>query len=86
MNETAPACLAKVYGDILLREQFKPAGFAAPLGLKDMNLVDEAALGARASMPILGVLRGQLLTAIARHGEGVDWSAIAKVGDQSSGR
>ncbi len=76
----------KTYGEILLKEQFEPAGFAAPLGLKDMNLVDAAALGARASMPILAILRGQLLTTIARHGEGVDWSAIAKVVDENSGR
>ena len=75
----------KTYGEILLKEQFEPAGFAAPLGLKDMNLVDAAALGARVPMPILAILRGQLLTAIARHGEGVDWSAIAKVVDENSG-
>ena len=37
-------------------------------------------------MPILAILRGQLVTAIARHGEGVDWSAIAKVVDENSGR
>jgi 3-hydroxyisobutyrate dehydrogenase-like beta-hydroxyacid dehydrogenase len=85
-NTLFNAPVFKTYGDILLKEQFEPAGFAAPLGLKDMNLVDAAALRARASMPILAVLRGQLVTAIARHGEGVDWSAIAKVVDENSGR
>ncbi|MCI4678700.1 NAD(P)-dependent oxidoreductase [Rhodoblastus acidophilus] len=75
----------KTYGEILVHEQFKPAGFAAPLGLKDMNLVDAAALNAKASMPVLAVLRSQLVTAIARHGEEVDWSAIAKVVDENSG-
>ena len=85
-NTLFNAPIYKTYGEILLHETFEPAGFAAPLGLKDMNLVDAAALNARASMPILGILRGQLVTAIARHGEGVDWSAIAKVVDENSGR
>ena len=85
-NTLFNAPVFKTYGEILLGERFEPAGFAAPLGLKDMNLVDAAALGARASMPILAILRGNLLTAIARHGEGVDWSAIAKVVDENSGR
>ncbi|MCV5005181.1 NAD-binding protein, partial [Escherichia coli] len=31
------------YGEILLEDRFQPAGFAAPLGLKDMTLVDAAA-------------------------------------------
>jgi 3-hydroxyisobutyrate dehydrogenase-like beta-hydroxyacid dehydrogenase len=85
-NTLFNAPVYKTYGEILLKEQFEPAGFAAPLGLKDMNLVDAAALDARASMPILAILRGQLLTAIARHGESVDWSTIAKVVDENSGR
>ena len=85
-NTLFNAPIYKTYGEILLKEQFEPAGFAAPLGLKDMNLVDAAALDARASMPFLAILRGNLLTAIARHGEGVDWSAIAKVVDENSGR
>jgi 3-hydroxyisobutyrate dehydrogenase-like beta-hydroxyacid dehydrogenase len=85
-NTLFNAPIYKTYGEILLHETFEPAGFAAPLGLKDMNLVDAAALDAGASMPILGILRGQLVTAIARHGEGVDWSAIAKVVNENSGR
>lgn len=85
-NTLFSAPVYQTYGDILLREQFEPAGFAAPLGLKDMNLADAAALASRVPMPFLGVLRGQLVAAIARHGEGVDWSAIAKVVDENSGR
>lgn len=76
----------QTYGDILLRESFEPAGFAATLGLKDMNLVDAAAMASRVHMPFLSVLRTQLVAAIARHGDAVDWSAIAKVVDENSGR
>ena len=43
-NTLFNAPIYKTYGEILLKEQFEPAGFAAPLGLKDMNLVDAAAL------------------------------------------
>jgi 3-hydroxyisobutyrate dehydrogenase-like beta-hydroxyacid dehydrogenase len=75
----------KTYGEIILHEQFEPAGFAAPLGLKDMNLVDAAALSARVPMPFLGVLREHLLATLARHGETVDWSTIAKVVAENSG-
>ncbi len=75
----------QTYGDILLHERFEPAGFAAPLGLKDMNLVDSAALSSRVPMPFLGVLRAQLLATIARHGEDIDWSALGKVVTENSG-
>jgi len=57
----------------------------APLGLKDMNLADAAAVASRVPMPFLAVLRSQLLTTIARHGEKVDWSALAKVVAENSG-
>ena len=84
-NTLFSAPVYRTYGDILLHERFEPAGFAAPLGLKDMNLANSAALAAKVAMPFLGVLRGQLVTAIARHGEKVDWSALAKVVDENSG-
>jgi 3-hydroxyisobutyrate dehydrogenase-like beta-hydroxyacid dehydrogenase len=47
----------RTYGDILLHKRFEPAAFAAPLGLKDLNLADAAALSSKVSMPFLGVLR-----------------------------
>ncbi len=47
------APIYQTYGQILVDEQFRPAGFAAPLGLKDMNLVSAAAADARVPMPVL---------------------------------
>ena len=85
-NTLFGAPVYQTYGDILLHERFEPAGFAAPLGLKDMNLADAAALASKTPMPFLSVLRVQLLTTIARHGEAVDWSGLAKVVDENSGR
>jgi len=69
----------QTYGDIIVREGFRPAGFTAPLGLKDMNLVSQAATDARVPMPLLAVLRDHLLSTIAREGEDIDWSGIARI-------
>jgi 3-hydroxyisobutyrate dehydrogenase-like beta-hydroxyacid dehydrogenase len=76
----------RTYGDMLVKDAFHPAGFAAPLGLKDMTLVDQAASAARVPMPILGVVRQHLLDAIANEGEDVDWSAVALAVRRGAGR
>jgi 3-hydroxyisobutyrate dehydrogenase-like beta-hydroxyacid dehydrogenase len=67
----------QTYGEILAEERFRPAGFAAPLGLKDMHLVASAAHALRTPMPVLSVLRDQLLSVIAQEGEEIDWSGVA---------
>ena len=64
------------YGAILVEERFKPAGFAAPLGLKDMRQVGQSAEALRVPMPVLNVLRDHLLQTIGTEGEDVDWSGI----------
>jgi 3-hydroxyisobutyrate dehydrogenase-like beta-hydroxyacid dehydrogenase len=67
----------RTYGGIITAERFKPAGFAAPLGLKDMRLVGQSAEALRVPMPLLSLLRDHLLQTIAQEGEDIDWSAIA---------
>jgi len=69
----------QIYGEILAEEKFRPAGFAVPLGLKDMNLVSQAATDARVPMPVLAILRDHLLSTIAREGDDIDWSGIARI-------
>ena len=64
------------YGAVLVEERFKPAGFAAPLGLKDMRQVGQSAEALRVPMPVLNVLRDHLLQTIDAEGEDVDWSGI----------
>jgi len=76
----------KVYGGILAEDRFRPAGFAAPLGLKDMNLVDAAANASRVPMPVLGVVRDHLRATIARNGADIDWAGIALAVRQAAGR
>jgi 3-hydroxyisobutyrate dehydrogenase-like beta-hydroxyacid dehydrogenase len=64
------------YGAMLAERNFRPAGFAAPLGLKDMRLAAQAADTLRVPMPLLSVLRDHLLQTIAVEGEDIDWSGI----------
>jgi 3-hydroxyisobutyrate dehydrogenase-like beta-hydroxyacid dehydrogenase len=68
----------RTYGAIIAEERFKPAGFAAPLALKDMRLVSQSSEALRVPMPLLSLLRDHLLQTIAQQGEDVDWSAIAR--------
>jgi 3-hydroxyisobutyrate dehydrogenase-like beta-hydroxyacid dehydrogenase len=75
----------RTYGPILAEERFKPAGFAAPLGLKDMRLVSQSAESLRVPMPLLSLLRDHLLQTIAQQGEDVDWSAIAHAIKKNAG-
>jgi 3-hydroxyisobutyrate dehydrogenase-like beta-hydroxyacid dehydrogenase len=70
------APLFRNYGKLLVDGRFKPAGFAAPLGLKDMRLAAQSAEKLRVPMPLLSLLRDHLVQTIAVEGEDVDWSAI----------
>jgi 3-hydroxyisobutyrate dehydrogenase-like beta-hydroxyacid dehydrogenase len=81
---TAP--VYQTYGEILVNDRFHPAGFAAPLGLKDMNLVDAVATASHTPMPVLGILRDHLRAAIAQEGEDVDWAGIALAVRHSAGQ
>jgi 3-hydroxyisobutyrate dehydrogenase-like beta-hydroxyacid dehydrogenase len=70
------APLFRGYGKALVDGRFRPAGFAAPLGLKDMRLAAQSADALRVPMPLLGLLRDHLLQTIAVEGEDIDWSGI----------
>lgn len=74
------------YGRMLVEERYRPAGFSAVLGLKDMELVAAAASKARVPMPLLSLLRDRLLSTIAQEGEDIDWAGIAKTIDESAGK
>lgn len=64
------------YGPMLAERRFRPAGFPAGLGLKDMRLVGAAAEDSRVPMPLLSLLRDRLVETIAKEGEDIDWSGI----------
>jgi 3-hydroxyisobutyrate dehydrogenase-like beta-hydroxyacid dehydrogenase len=75
----------RLYGDILVNGRYRPAGFAAPLGLKDMRLAGESAEALRVPMPLLNVLRDHLLQTIAQEGDDIDWSGIARTAAKNAG-
>ncbi len=68
----------RTYGAIIQEERYRPAGFAAPWGLKDMRLAGESAAAAGVDMPFLRVLEANLVATIANEGSEIDWSGIAK--------
>jgi 3-hydroxyisobutyrate dehydrogenase-like beta-hydroxyacid dehydrogenase len=75
----------KNYGAALVEGRFTPAGFKAPLGLKDMRLVAESADKHRVPMPLLSLLRDHLLETLAKEGEDIDWSGIGKTVARNAG-
>jgi len=76
----------KTYGRLIAEQQFEPAGFAAPLGHKDMRLTLAAAETLRVPMPLASLLRDRFLTLFAHGGERLDWSAIAQLAAKDSGQ
>jgi len=67
------------YGQLIAEQRFSPAGFAMPLGLKDVGLALGAGEAKRVPLPFAGVLRDGFLEALAGGGEELDWSALALV-------
>jgi 3-hydroxyisobutyrate dehydrogenase-like beta-hydroxyacid dehydrogenase len=73
------APIYKTYGQLIATGRFEPAGFAAPLGQKDIRLALAAAEDLRVPMPIASLLRDRFLTLLAHGGDQLDWSAIGKL-------
>ena len=69
----------KTYGKLLVEETFEPAGFAAPLGQKDIRLVLAAAEALRVPLPVASLLRDRFLTLLAHDGDTLDWSALGRL-------
>lgn len=75
----------QVYGGLIAREEFEPAGFAATLGLKDVRLVLEAGEDLQVPMPIASLLRDRFLTLLANGGGALDWSAVGALSAWEAG-
>jgi 3-hydroxyisobutyrate dehydrogenase-like beta-hydroxyacid dehydrogenase len=73
------------YGALIAAQQFEPAGFAAPLGLKDVRLALAAGESLRVPLPLASLLRDRLIELLARGGEKQDWSAIARLAAEDAG-
>jgi 3-hydroxyisobutyrate dehydrogenase-like beta-hydroxyacid dehydrogenase len=74
---TAP--VHKTYGGLIADKKFKPAGFTAPLGLKDVRLALAAGEGLRVPLPLASLLRDRFLRLLARGDDSLDWSAISQL-------
>ena len=77
--------LYRNYGALLADRRFEPAGFAAPLGYKDIRLVLAAADALRVPLPFAAVLRDRFLALLAQGGEALDWSAIGELAAADAG-
>jgi 3-hydroxyisobutyrate dehydrogenase-like beta-hydroxyacid dehydrogenase len=68
----------KVYGKIIVEQEFDRPGFTTKLGLKDIKLALAAGELAHVPLPSGSVVRDRLIGAIA-HGDGdKDWSVMAR--------
>jgi 3-hydroxyisobutyrate dehydrogenase-like beta-hydroxyacid dehydrogenase len=67
------------YGKLIAEQRYTPAGFALPLGYKDIGLALSAGDAARVPLPLAGLLRDSLLEALSAGDEDVDWSIMAQV-------
>ena len=76
----------KMYGGLIADRKFQPAGFAAPLGLKDIRLTLAAGEQFRVPLPLASLIRDRLLSLLARGGDSLDWSAISQIAVEESGQ
>jgi len=71
--------LYRTYGGLIADGKFEPAGFAAPLGQKDIRLTLAAAEALGVPLPMANILRDRFLTLLAHGCEHLDWSAIGQL-------
>ncbi|WP_312879952.1 NAD(P)-dependent oxidoreductase [Phyllobacterium trifolii] len=79
------APIYKTYGTLIADGKFEPAGFAAPLGQKDIRLTLAAAEDLRVPLPLASLLRDRFLTLLAHGGDTLDWSAIGQLAAMDAG-
>jgi 3-hydroxyisobutyrate dehydrogenase-like beta-hydroxyacid dehydrogenase len=75
----------RTYGELIAAQQYEPAGFALPLGFKDVRSVLAAAEAKGVPMPVASLLRDHFISAIARGGQTLDLSALARVAAENAG-
>ena len=80
---TGPAY--QTYGGLIAENRFQPAGFAAPLGYKDIRLALSAAESLHVPMPLGSLLHDRFLRLLANGGDNLDWAAIGGLAVQDAG-
>ncbi|MEA2780843.1 MAG: hypothetical protein QOK29_2387 [Rhodospirillaceae bacterium] len=84
-NSLFAAPVYKTYGGLIANEQYRPAGFRASLGLKDIRLALAAAEARSVPMPVASLIRDHYLALIAQGGEDLDWSALGLLAARNAG-
>jgi 3-hydroxyisobutyrate dehydrogenase-like beta-hydroxyacid dehydrogenase len=79
------APIYKTYGGLIADRKFEPAGFAAPLGQKDIRLALAAAEALNVPLPLASLLRDRFLTLLAHGGDKLDWSAVGALAAKDAG-
>src|ERR1700730_12983072 len=79
------APIYKTYGTLIADKKFKPAGFAAPLGFKDVRLALAAGESLRVPLPLANLVRDRFLRLLGRGDETIDWSAISQLAAEDAG-
>lgn len=78
LGKTLFACpVYQRYGEAIAKKEHLPAGFALPLGLKDVELVLKTGREANVPMPTASLVRDRLIAALAHGRARMDWSALA---------
>lgn len=77
--------VVKRYGAMIAAGAYEPAGFPLALGLKDLNLVLQAAEAAQVPMPAAGLARDHILAALAQGRAPYDWAGLATVIREQAG-
>ena len=80
-----PAPAYATYGKLIAEGRFQPAGFAAPLGFKDVRLTLAAAADLRVPMPLGNLLHERFQRLLNQGGENLDWSAIGGLAAYDAG-
>ena len=75
----------KVYGTIMVDEDWDRVGFTTELALKDVDLTLAAAGQSHVPLPTANVLRDRLLSAIAHGDSHRDWAVLAREQARTSG-
>jgi 3-hydroxyisobutyrate dehydrogenase-like beta-hydroxyacid dehydrogenase len=77
--------LYKTYGALIADRKFESAGFAAPLGQKDIRFALAAAEELHVPLPFASLLRDRFLTLRAHGGDNLDWAAIGGLAAKDAG-
>jgi 3-hydroxyisobutyrate dehydrogenase-like beta-hydroxyacid dehydrogenase len=84
-NSLFTAPVYQNYGSMIASDNFEPAGFKLPLGLKDNRLLLAAAEEAAAPMPMASLIHDRFVAALARGLGESDWAAIARISYENAG-